>query len=155
MPQDSLAFWLLVADHINDGILVKDITTDTLVYANQAAANYVGVPLKKIIGSHSKDFYPDHYEEYYKDDLRIFQTGQARLDYWEKYYDQDGLEHHIITKKLPVQTEGFSGVVALFLDVTEFMRTIELSEDYGESFDKVSIERSRHEARRLIEALYD
>ena len=148
--------WLRIEfrNHLFEGLIVKDVESDTLLFVNQATADYVGAVASEMIGSPSSAFYPDHYEEYLRDDREIVRSGEPKLDYLEQYVAPDGVTHQIMTKKWPVKIDGRDCVCITFFDLTATLQKVSENQHYGRAFNQQVLQENREEANRLLGALY-
>ena len=142
-------------DKIFDGVMIKDIRRDVMLYVNKAAADYVGAPsAEAMIGRPSSEFYPDTYKEYHADDVEIFRSGRGRFGYLESFNDLNGNKHQIRTNKWPDVINGRDCVVIVFVDATQMIAQINSSQDYGRAFDAETLRKTQEESRKLVQMLY-
>ena len=152
---ENFEIWAEVENRLLEGVIIKDIQRDVMLYVNDAAAEYVGASsAEAMIGRPSSEFYPKTYKEYHADDVEIYRSGRGRYRYLESYTDLYGKKHQILTSKWPVTIEGRKCVVLTFVDVTEIISAVNASQDYGRAFDAENLRKTQEESRRLIQVLY-
>jgi len=148
--------WLRIEfrNRLFEGIIVKDVETDTILFVNEACADYVGATVDAMIGSHSSEFFPEHYREYHADDVEIVRSWTEKCNYLEQYVARNGRVHQIMTTKWPVKIEGRDCVCLTFFDMTAALNAVDKSQHYGRAYRSETLESSRKEAQRLLGALY-
>lgn len=100
-------------------IIYKD-DKNNILRANQAVADSLGLEIKEIEGRHSKDFYPDHYEKYYADDLEVLKSRKPKLDIIEPYKVATGEIKWVRTDKVPIFDSNGNpkGLILFAIDIT-------------------------------------
>jgi len=61
-------------------ILYKDID-DRIIRINKYAADFLGVEEEAVEGLHSYELFPADPQAYYKNDMEIIKSGQAKMNY--------------------------------------------------------------------------
>ena len=148
--------WLRIQfrDRLFEGIMVKDVESDTILFVNQACADYVGATVDKLIGTHSSKFFPEHYQEYHADDLEVVRSGCEKRHYLEQYVALNGQAHQIMTTKWPVKIDGRDCVCVTFFDMTAALNAVDHTQHYGRAYRSETLESNQKEAQRLLGVLY-
>ncbi len=94
---------------------------DIVTLVNQNFADSLKLDKKDIIGKTTFDLFPkDQAESFRKDDLKIINSGKARLNFEESGDFPDG-KVYALTSKVPYNDDKgeISGIVGLSIDITE------------------------------------
>ena len=107
-----------------------------ILRVNKLAADLVGRPTAEIEGRHTREFFPDHADQYEVDDNAVFASGQPRIGIVEPIVDQRGHARWYRTDKVPLKVEGrgFDRLLALSIDVTDLVRAEERIRDSESRF---------------------
>ena len=113
----------LIFDSVPAMIWFKDCHNNVL-RANRAAALTAGMSPEEIEGRTANALYPEHADEYYRDDLAVITARAAKLGIVEKLRTAQGEERWLRTDKVPVLAEAghVRGVIVFAVDITEQMR---------------------------------
>ncbi|EDY82398.1 PAS fold family [Verrucomicrobiia bacterium DG1235] len=116
---------------------------NNILRVNRAAADSVGFSIEELEGKSTKDVFPEEADEYYKDDLEVIESGQAKLGYVESYTPKKGAARTIRTDKIPYLDPNGKvvGVVALVTDITELVASQEALKAAEEEF-RMAVESS-------------
>lgn len=116
-------FFYILIDHIPNQIFWKDTN---LVYqgCNKTFANIIGLPdPKMVVGKTDFDFSrnPIYANEYRAIDRQVIDSGNAILDFEEKFYDSLGNKGTILTSKIPIidNNNKTLGILGITVDITE------------------------------------
>jgi PAS domain S-box-containing protein len=101
-------------------IIYKDLQNNIL-RANKAVADSLDLKTDEIEGKHSKEIYPDHYENYYSDDLEVINSGKPKLGVVEPYQSKSGEVKWVQTNKVPYRDKNGNilGVLLFAVDITK------------------------------------
>ena len=108
-----------VLDRLPAMVWRKD-TKGTILQANEAAAQAVGVDPGQMAGQPVSRFYPEQAKELLQDDLEVIRSGQPKLGVVQKLVGENGVTRYVQTDKMPTRnTVGqIDGVVVVSTDIT-------------------------------------
>ncbi|MCH8311552.1 MAG: PAS domain S-box protein [Nitrospinae bacterium] len=100
-------------------IIYKD-DQNNILRVNKAVADFLGLKPSQIEGRNSKEFYPDHYEKYYSDDLEVFNSGKPKLNIIHPYRLKSGKKGWVQTDKVPYYNKirDIHGILVFAIDIT-------------------------------------
>jgi len=108
-------------DNVPDLIYVRD-TQDRLLVVNVAAARLVGARSpEELLGKTNSDLFPEERaRRYYAENRRVWETGQALLNFEERMVDSEGHAAWILVTKVPLRdADGkIVGMVGVGHDIT-------------------------------------
>jgi PAS domain S-box-containing protein len=92
----------------------------TIVRTNRVAADSLGLKPVDMAGKPSHLFYPEHAEQYYRDDQEVIRFGKPKLGIVEPLRVSENKIRWIETSKIPIRdTEGgVTGILVLSSDIT-------------------------------------
>lgn len=92
-----------------------------ILYANETAAQTLGVSKETLSGSATKTFYPDEAEQYWKDDLEVLSTGVPKRGIIEPVVVREGKKRWVRTDKIPYRDGRgeIIGVIVFSIDITD------------------------------------
>ncbi len=113
----------LIFDSVPAMILYKD-RENRILRLNQAAADWVGRPVKELEGRSVYETDPSEAARFHADDLEVIRSGQPRFGVLEHMTTARGEKRLIQTDKVPYRDEAgeIVGVVVFATDVTERRR---------------------------------
>ncbi|MCX6166137.1 MAG: PAS domain S-box protein, partial [Ignavibacteriae bacterium] len=112
---------ITIIDNSPDLIYIKD-TQSRFLAASKSVANYMGTTPEELINKTDFDFYKKELaEQYYNDERKIIETGQAIINKEEPRKNPDSSVTWILTTKVPLNNvEGkITGIVGISRDITE------------------------------------
>lgn len=114
----------LIFDSVPAMIWFKDCHNNVL-RANRAAALTAGMSPEEIEGRPAAELYPEHAQDYYRDDLQVITSRTPTLGIVEALHTLQGEKRWLRTDKVPVVSEAghVRGVIVFAVDITEQMRT--------------------------------
>jgi PAS domain S-box-containing protein len=117
--QKQLQEMQIILDSVPAIIFYKD-KENRLVKVNQALIDSSGLSREMLEGRDLADVYPDLAEDYWKDDLEVIDTGQAKLGIIEPLETPGGMRW-LTTDKIPYRDEQreVAGVIGFSIDITE------------------------------------
>lgn len=106
-------------DNMHAYVFLKDLDNRNVKVSESVAAIH-GLSVSDMEGRHSRDFYGDYADQYYKDDLEVIRTGKPKLRFTEAL-PVNGQLHWIEVSKVPVRDENgeIVGILVVANDVTE------------------------------------
>lgn len=109
-----------ILDNVPAYVFYKD-TRNTILRANKAAADSLGVSPKDMAGCSTSIFYPEFADQYYKDDLEVIRSGVPKLGIVEPLTVSEHKIRWIETSKIPIRNadDKVSGILVLASDITE------------------------------------
>jgi PAS domain S-box-containing protein len=116
-----------IIDNIPLAVFWKDINNKYLG-CNKKFADYVGMTIDEVIGKTDNEMpWEKLKENYISDDLEVFQTKQAKLNYEERGLSKNGLPVWVRTSKVPLldSNNEVLTVIGIFEDITEQKKTEE------------------------------
>ena len=107
-------------------IWYKD-THNNFIRVNRQVCTDIGMTNDKIEGHSAEELFPSFAQQYFKDDLEVFNTRKPKLGITEKVNSADGEIRWVLSDKVPVfGNDGeVNGLVAVVQDITERKRTEE------------------------------
>lgn len=113
----------LIFDSVPAMIWFKDCHNNVL-RANRAAALTAGISPEEMEGRASSELYPEHADDYYRDDVAVITSRKAKLGIVEKLRTAQGEERWLRTDKVPVMSDAghVRGVIVFAVDITDQMR---------------------------------
>lgn len=143
-----------IFDHVPAMIWYKD-TENRILRANRAAALAVGTTPEEMSGRHTRDFYPQHADDYYRDDLEVLRSGRPKLGIIESYLENDQ-EHWLRTDKVPYRNSAgvVQGVIVFSVDVSDQKRAEERLLRSQSDLENRVVERTA-ELREVNQSLLD
>jgi PAS domain S-box-containing protein len=119
----------LLRQHIEQQVLLDLIPAmvwyknehNEIMRANRLAAESINRTPEQVEGRSTYDLYPDEAEQYYRDDLEVLRSGQAKLGIEEPYQTSSGEKRWVRTDKVPYRDpQGhIMGVLVFTQDITE------------------------------------
>ncbi len=105
------------------GLLFFKDKDNVLVRANKMLADSMGMKVEEIEGRSLSEIFPDYSEEYWKDDLEVIESGEAKLGIEEPMDTPEGTAW-VRTDKVPYRdADGeIIGVIGFSVDITERKR---------------------------------
>lgn len=109
-----------ILNNVPTYIFYKD-TNNTILRANKAAADSLGVTPDEMKGRPSRQFYPEHANRYYADDLEVIQSGRPKMGIVEPLKVSHNQIRWIETSKIPIRNDSgeVTGILVLGSDITE------------------------------------
>jgi len=109
-----------ILDNVPTYIFYKD-TQNVILRANKAVAESLGVTPDQMKGCPTSQFYPEHADRYYKDDLEVIRSGRPKLGIVEPLKVSHNQTRWIETSKIPIRngSEKITGILVLASDITE------------------------------------
>ena len=125
----------LILDSIPALVWFKD-RQGNILRVNKLAADLFGRPTAEIEGRHTREFFPEHADQYQVDDDAVFASGTSRIGIVEPIVDGHGRARWYRTDKVPLKVEGrgFDRLLALSIDVTDLVRAEERIRDSESRF---------------------
>ena len=110
----------IILDSVPAMIWYKD-RSNTILHANRAAANSLGLRKSDLEGRSTYELYPEYAAQYYQDDLDVIRSGKPKIGIREAVFTGTGEKRHVLTDKIPYRNaEGeIIGVIVFATDVTE------------------------------------
>ncbi|MFA6026493.1 MAG: PAS domain S-box protein, partial [Ignavibacteriaceae bacterium] len=107
-------------------IWYKD-THNNFIRVNRQVCTDIGMTNDKIEGHSAEELFPSFAQQYFKDDLEVFNTRKPKLGITEKVNTADGEIRWVLSDKVPVLgNDGeVNGLIAVVQDITERKRTEE------------------------------
>jgi PAS domain S-box-containing protein len=101
-------------------IFYKD-DKNNILRVNKLAADSIGLKPDEIEGKHTKEFYPEHFEQYYADDMEVIESGKPKLGIIEPFNLSTGETRWIQTDKIPIfDSSGKTiGILLFAIDITK------------------------------------
>jgi PAS domain S-box-containing protein len=118
--QDGLGMYRQILDAVPDMALCKG-PQSRIVYANRAFREFYGMDQEQLQGMIDAPFVePDYTQQYIKDDLHVFTTGETLNIPEEPITRYDGAIHHVHTVKSPLKnsTGQVVGTMGVLRDIT-------------------------------------
>lgn len=119
----------LMRQHIEQQVLMDLIPAmvwyknehNEIMRANRLVAESTNRTPEQVEGRSTYDLYPDEAEQYYRDDLEVLRSGQAKLGIEEPYQTSSGEKRWVRTDKVPYRDpqEHVMGVLVFTQDITE------------------------------------
>lgn len=94
----------VILDHVPAYVFYKD-TKNNILRTNQSVANILGVDLADIEGHPAVEFYPEHADDFYQDDLEVIKSGKPKLGIVEQLETGEEGKRWISTDKIPIFNE--------------------------------------------------
>ncbi|AFY27460.1 PAS domain S-box [Cyanobium gracile PCC 6307] len=118
--QESVHRQEQILDSVQDMVFCKD-SHSRVMYANQATCHYFGMASENLKGLKDVSLNPENTNQYRRDDLEVFQTGQTIERLEEPHQRADGTIRYFHTIKTPVfDREGKAvELVGVSRDITE------------------------------------
>ena len=122
-------------------IIYKDRQSNIL-RANKAVADSLNLTTDEIEGKPSKELYPDHYEQYYSDDLEVIDSGKSKLGIIEPYQSKSEEVKWVQTNKVPYRDKNGNilGTLLFAVDITKQKEAEAQALDYLEKLKKANKE---------------
>jgi len=110
----------IIIDNIPARLIYKD-NKNNILRVNKVTAKALGLTTGAMAGKPAAQFYPDHADKYYQDDLEVIRTGQPRLGIIEKSPIPGKPDRWIESNKIPIHTRGnqVTEILIVATDVTE------------------------------------
>src|SRR5215472_13635187 len=110
----------IILDSVPAMIWYKD-RSNTILHANRAAANSLGLRKSDLEGRSTYELYPEYAAKYYQDDLDVIRSGRPKLGIKEAVFTGTGEERLLLTDKIPYRNADgeIIGVIVFATDVTE------------------------------------
>ncbi|MFP4556136.1 MAG: PAS domain S-box protein [Bacteroidales bacterium] len=142
-----------IIDNVPTVIFWKDINNRYLG-CNQQFANYVGMSVEEVIGKTDADMpWSDYKENFIADDLEVFRTGKAKLNFEEQGNAVNGEPTWVRTSKVPLldANNNIISVIGMFEDITEQKKINDELEIYRNHLENQVKERTYalNEAQRI------
>lgn len=114
-----------ILDSVPGLIFYKD-RENRFVRVNKALVESLGVTREEAEGGSAFDLFPEHAEEYWRDDLEVMESGRAKTDIVEPVETPAGTKW-FRTDKIPYVDENgdIVGIIGFSADITEFKRAEE------------------------------
>jgi PAS domain S-box-containing protein len=122
--REAVALYSSLVEDLPVAVFRKD-TAGRFVFVNRLLRQIFGLELGDILGKTDADFSPPTLaEKYWRDDLRVLQTGEVFQDIETHHSRADGSPSYVNVVKAPVRNAAgqIVGVHGLFWDVTETQR---------------------------------
>jgi len=109
-----------ILNNVPTYIFYKD-TDNTILRANKAAADSLGVTPDAMKGRPTREFYPEHADRYYADDREVIRSGRPKLGIVEPLKVSHNRIRWTETSKIPIRNDGGEviGILVLASDITE------------------------------------
>ncbi|MBT5607712.1 MAG: PAS domain S-box protein [Lentisphaerae bacterium] len=109
----------VILDSVPAMVWYKD-TENRILRVNRAAAEGAGLALEEIEGKTCEELFPDEAEGYYREDMAVIQSGEAKLGIIEKLQTAQGEKRWLRTDKIPHADENgqITGLVVFSVDIT-------------------------------------
>jgi PAS domain S-box-containing protein len=122
-------------------IIYKD-DQNNILRVNKAVADSLGLKASQIEGRHSKEFYPDHYEKYYSDDLEVINSGKPKLGIVDPYIGKTGEMQWVQTNKVPYRNKKgkVKGILLFAIDITRQKEAENKILDYSKKLERANKE---------------
>jgi polar amino acid transport system substrate-binding protein len=110
----------VLLDLIPAFVWYKD-THNRILRCNRAAAEAIGLSVKEVEGRSTQEFYPQDASKYFRDDVEVINSGQAKLGISETVVTASGKKLWVRTDKVPVRRiDGtVAGLIVFSVDVTQ------------------------------------
>ena len=130
----------LILDHVPAYVFYKD-TANNILRVNKAVAKSLGCETADIEGKATSEIYPDHADDFYRDDLEVLKSQQPKLGIIESKTVVGGGSRWVSTDKIPISSGGkeIDGILAIATDITDLRQS----------------EQSLREAQRQLEGAND
>lgn len=132
-----------IINHIPYNIYAKD-TAGRKTLTNKQDLMYLGAHSEEdVLGKDDFAFYPKEIaEQFYKDDMRVLQTGTPILQREERICCKDGSTGYLLTSKIPLRNEAgeIIGLVGIGVDITERKRLEEEREHLLKTLQEKNVE---------------
>ncbi|WP_319792480.1 PAS domain-containing hybrid sensor histidine kinase/response regulator [Desulfatibacillum aliphaticivorans] len=114
----------IILDNVPAYIYFKD-DKNHILRISKRVARITGLPKHEIEGRHSSEIYPEMADKYYKDDLEVIRSGEAKLGIVEPLPLADGETRWLLTDKIPYRgdTGKVEGVIVMATDITGRVET--------------------------------
>lgn len=125
----------LILDSIPALVWFKD-RRGRILRLNRQSAELIGLPPAEIEGRDTREFFPEHADQYQLDDDAVFASGAPRIGIVEPIVDGHGRARWYRTDKVPLTVGGgsFDRLLALSIDVTDLVRAEERIRDSESRF---------------------
>lgn len=122
-------------------IVYKD-DKNRIVRANKAVAEFLGLKLSQVEGKHCKDFFPHHYEKYYKDDLEVINSGKPKIRIIQPYLLNSGQKGWVQADKVPYRNikGDINGIILFAIDITRQKEAEDKILNYSHQMESVNKE---------------
>lgn len=130
-----------ILDNVPAYIYFKD-KENNIIKISQLVSTATGLPKDEIEGHHSSEIYPETAEQYWKDDVKIIDSGKPKLGIIEPLPVESGGTRWLLTNKVPYfdENEKVAGIIVFSIDITDRKK----AED-----DKLTLERELSHAQRM------
>lgn len=122
-------------------IFYKD-DQNNILRVNKAVADSLGLEAKEMEGKHSKEFYPDHYEKYYADDLEVLNSGKPKLGIVEPFILSTGEKKWVRTDKILYKDKAgkIQGIIVFAIDITKQKEAEIKTKEYSVQLEEINKE---------------
>lgn len=142
-------------DHAFQFVMIKDVDTDTVVFANKVVTDRMGLALGALNETPASANF-SAYAEYHEDDVEICKTRpMGRLGYEETIPNKHGGVDRLITNKVPVKFEGTQYVVIVSMNITSLWESHSDLHDRGRVFNLDKLSGAREQMQEYFEELVE
>lgn len=148
----------ILIDNIPDFIYVKDLKSRFVIANRKLAQVHHLKSTDEIIGKTDHDLYPAELaDKYYSDEQEIQQTGKSMINRKEVTIDEEGIEIHLSTTKVPLKGKDGTviGLVGIGRDITHLIRAEEILLERSRELESVNtlLEEKQEEIQQQSEEL--
>lgn len=120
-------------------VFFKD-TANRIIRVNRTAAMARGLPPSVLEGRETREFYPEHAEQYFADDQEVARSGAPKIGIIEPIVHADGTKGWVRTDKIPYRHPNgeVKGIIVFSSDVSELKATEHKLEEALEAAKRAS-----------------
>ncbi len=123
----------------NDAVIIADIETGVILYANRRVEEMMGMPVEKIVGMHQRQLHPEseaeNYEKIFCDHIRSGKVISEEIFVCRN----DGDVIPVEISAIVIEWNGKKVIQAIFRDITERVRSREMLLEQKESLEQKNI----------------
>ena len=133
---------------------------NNILRVNKATADSLNLESGDIEGKSTKEFFPDHYESYYADDLEVIHSGKPKLGIIEPYRLKSGETRWVQTDKVPClgKNGDIKGILSFSVDITRQKEAENKLLEYSNNLEKAAettLIKNREKFRLLYNQISD
>ena len=132
-----------ILDNVPAYIFYKD-THNVIVRTNKVAADSLDLKPEDMAGKPSHLFYPEHAEQYFRDDQEVIRSGNPKLGIVEPLRVSENKIRWIETSKIPIRDPDghMTGILVLASDITERKHAEQVIEKAREAAERANTAKS-------------